>query len=435
MQGVFTGFKRFNPIQSHVLPYTLKSNGNMLVCAPTSAGKTNVALLAILKAIADARDEETGTIDYSNFKIVYIAPMKALVAEVTGNLENRLKILGITVKELTGDVHLSKSQIEQTQVIISTPEKWDIITRKTGERLFVEKVKLIIIDEIHLLSDSRGPVLESIIARTIRQGEAGQGHSRIVGLSATLPNYRDVGAVLRIGKEGVFYFGQNYRPIPLEQRYVGVTEKKGVRKMLMINEILYDKVMERVGSFQMIIFVHSRRDTVRTANYLKDRAFARNDLNRIMRPDSESKKIIEACVERETLNSKDLKELLPYGIGVHHAGLSRNDRDLVEQLFADRHFNILVSTATLAWGVNLPAHTVIIKGTQVYSPEAGRWVELSLQDVMQMLGRAGRPRFDTEGEGLILTGYEEVRYYLNLLNMQISLESQMLPALPDHLNA
>ena len=97
------------------------------------------------------------------------------------------------------------------------------------------------------------------------------------------------------------------------------------------------------------------------------------------------------------MNSKELKELLVNGIGVHHAGLSRSDRDLVESLFADRHLNVLVSTATLAWGVNLPAHTVIIKGTQVYSPELGRWVELSLQDIMQMLGRAGRPRFDTEG--------------------------------------
>ncbi len=86
---------------------------------------------------------------------------------------------------------------------------------------------------------------------------------------------------------------------------------------------------------------------------------------------------------------------MAFGIGVHHAGLSRSDRDLVESLFADRHLSVLVSTATLAWGVNLPAHTVIIKGTQVYSPELGRWVELSLQDVMQMLGRAGRPRYDT----------------------------------------
>ena len=60
------------------------------------------------------------------------------------------------------------------------------------------------------------------------------------------------------------------------------------------------------------------------------------------------------------------------------------DRTLVEDLFADRHIQVLVSTATLAWGVNLPAHTVIIKGTQVYSPEKGRWVELGALDVMQV---------------------------------------------------
>ena len=321
-------------------------------------------------------------------------------------------------------------------MIVSTPEKWDIITRKTGERMFVEKVRLIIIDEIHLLSDSRGPVLESIIARVTRQNEQNEEEkTRIVGLSATLPNYKDVAATLRIRGEGLFYFDQSYRPIPLEQRYLGVTEKKGVRKMLMLNEILYEKVMERVGNFQMIIFVHSRRDTVRTANSIKDTAFAKNESTLLMRPESESKKIIDGIMEKEPVNSKELKELLQSGIGIHHAGLSRGDRDLVETLFHDRHFNILVSTATLAWGVNLPAHTVIIKGTQVYSPELGRWVELSLQDVMQMLGRAGRPRFDREGEGIILTGYEEVRYYLSLLNMQIPLESQMYTALADQLNA
>lgn len=98
MQPIFDGFKRFNPIQSRVLNYALKSDDNMLVCAPTSAGKTNIALLAILKAIADYRDSQTDTIDFSKFKIVYIAPMKALVSEVTGNLSNRLKCLGITVK-------------------------------------------------------------------------------------------------------------------------------------------------------------------------------------------------------------------------------------------------------------------------------------------------------------------------------------------------
>ena len=95
-------------------------------------------------------------------------------------------------------------------------------------------------------------------------------------MSATLPNYKDVAAVLRVRKEGLFFFDQSYRPIPLEQRYIGITEKKGVRKMLLLNEILYEKVMERASNYQMIVFVHSRRDTVRTANNLKDTAFAKN---------------------------------------------------------------------------------------------------------------------------------------------------------------
>ena len=98
MQPVFSEIKKFNPIQSRVLPFTLQSNNNMLVCAPTSAGKTNVALLSILATVATYRDNETGQLDLKNFKVVYIAPMKALVSEVTGNLSNRLKSLGITVR-------------------------------------------------------------------------------------------------------------------------------------------------------------------------------------------------------------------------------------------------------------------------------------------------------------------------------------------------
>jgi pre-mRNA-splicing helicase BRR2 len=96
---------------------------------------------------------------------------------------------------------------------------------------------------------------------------------------------------------------------------------------------------------------------------------------------------------------------------------------------------VLVSTATLAWGVNLPAHSVIIKGTQVYQPERGAWVELSPMDVMQMLGRAGRPAFDTFGEGIIITTHEQLQYILSLMNQQLPIESQLIARLPDLLNA
>lgn len=180
-----------------------------------------------------------GSIDTNAFKIVYVAPMKALVAEMVGNFSKRLSSYGIQVllppilhpihvckptsishitsklpdwqhpyfrcmstgmlvcgvfhplfsflqaeagliivwvqvRELTGDMNLTKGEIDATQIIVTTPEKWDIITRKSGERTYTQLVRLLIIDEIHLLHDGRGPVLESIVARTVRQIEVGR---------------------------------------------------------------------------------------------------------------------------------------------------------------------------------------------------------------------------------------------------------------------
>lgn len=171
MQKCFPNVKKFNAVQSAVLDFALYNRKNMLICAPTSSGKTNIAVFAILNTMTQYMDSD-GEFDLSKFKMVYIAPMKALVAEVTGNLSKRLP--GMVVKELTGDMQLSRQQINETQIIVCTPEKWDIITRKAGDRLFTELVRLVIIDEIHLLGDARGPVLESIIARTIRQVESSQ---------------------------------------------------------------------------------------------------------------------------------------------------------------------------------------------------------------------------------------------------------------------
>jgi pre-mRNA-splicing helicase BRR2 len=108
MQAIFPDVKKFNPVQSAVLDCALYSRKNMLICAPTSSGKTNIAVFTILNTMAQYMNGD-GDFDLSKFKMVYIAPMKALVAEVTGNLSSRLK--GITVKELTGDMQLSRQQI------------------------------------------------------------------------------------------------------------------------------------------------------------------------------------------------------------------------------------------------------------------------------------------------------------------------------------
>ncbi|KAI7981598.1 DExH-box ATP-dependent RNA helicase DExH12 [Camellia lanceoleosa] len=103
---------------------------NILLCAPTGARKTNVAMLTILEQIALHRNEEW-SFNHSNYKIVYVVPMKALVAEVVGNLSNRLRHYDVKVKELSGDQTFTRQQIEETQIIVTTPEKWDIITCKS----------------------------------------------------------------------------------------------------------------------------------------------------------------------------------------------------------------------------------------------------------------------------------------------------------------
>lgn len=201
---------------------------------------------------------------------------------------------------------------------------------------------------------------------------------------------------------------------------------------------------EHAGKNQVLVFVHSRKETAKTAKTLRDMAVEDSSIGiielslilystysqlirlaRFLSEDSVSRTILSE--EAENVNSEDLKELLPYGFGaipieptrsevprvihpvaIHHAGMDHKDRELVEDLFADRHIQVLCSTATLAWGVNLPAHTVIIKGTsylsnlfilrpysitllltspgtKVYSPEQSDWIELSALDVMQML--------------------------------------------------
>ncbi|KAK4375668.1 hypothetical protein RND71_006345 [Anisodus tanguticus] len=293
-------------VQSKVYETALFTPENILLCAPTGAGKTNVVMLTILHQIGLNRKED-GSFNHCDYKKALVAPMKALVSEVVGNLSRRLEHYGVTVKELSGDQSLTRQQIEETQVIVTTPEKWDFITRKSGDHTYTQLVKLLIFYEIHLLHDNRGPVLESIIARTIRQIETTKAHIRLVGLSATLPNVEDVAEFLRVDlNKGLFHFDNSYRPVPLAQQYIGIAVKKPLQRFQLMNDVCYEK-----------------------------------------------------------------------------------------ELFADGHVQVLVSTATLAWGVNLPAHTVIIKGTQIYNPEKGAWTELSPLDVMQMLGCAGRPQYTT----------------------------------------
>lgn len=486
-QTAFAGVERLNPLQSAVFDCAWNSNENMLIAAPTGAGKTNCAMLTVAREIG--QNIEGGVLDKRAFKIVYVAPMKALAAEVTEKFSKRLSALGMSVRECTGDMQLSRAEIERTQMLVVTPEKWDIMTRRAGEGSLMGLVRLLIFDEVHLLAESRGSVIESIVARTLRYMEASQTAVRIVALSATLPNYKDVAAFLRVNPAtGLHHFSGAHRPVPLEQRFIGVNEHNVFKRKARMDAIAWERTLAAIREGkQVMVFVHSRKDTAKTARALLEMA-AQEGAATLLSPYKFTPEVAATAAAAEGIEladepdgdplgelmttsaglagvkqpslaalqaagatmpasyrtlsmavaksrNHDVKDLFLCGFGIHHAGMLRSDRTLSERLFAAGAIKVLCCTATLAWGVNLPAHTVIIKGTQLYNAEAGGFTDVGVLDVQQIFGRAGRPQFDTSGRGIIITSQDKLPLYLGMLTSAVPIESRLHAALPDNLNA
>lgn len=396
----YFSYSHFNPVQSVVFNDVYNSDGNVLISAPTGAGKTDIALLAILKALK-----------YTSSQIIYIVPMKALATEIYRKY-SKLFSKQYSVIEYTGDTEIDRKTAENSRIVVCTPEKFDSATRKLS--CIFQSIKLVIIDEIHLLEDDRGAVLESIVARMFRITEIKQSSVRIIGLSATLPNYKDVASFIRAAH--VHYFDARYRPVPLKMTITGFTKSAKYKDEL-------DYLLEKVQGFinkdkQVLIFVLSRTKTVKIASFVSQNL---TGLQKIKIPNNAL--------------SKDLYSLASNSIGIHHAGLSKNDRCQMESMFSKGVIKVLVSTSTLAWGVNLPAYAVILHGCSFYDQNIGQFSDISMLDVLQIFGRAGRPQFDSMGEAMFLISSSKIDHYIGLLKRNKDIESKLLFHVPECLNA
>ena len=187
------------------------------------------------------------------------------------------------MRELTGDVQLTRREADAAHILVVTPEKWDVVTRKqgggSGDAMgsLASRCRLLIVDEIHLLAEERGAVLECVVARTtrlVRVDAVPNTTSRSISHSTEL---RGCGTILRMLRRQVFFFGPEYRPVPLKQTFVGVTAQKNHERRMKLDELAYDVALSAVNrGHQVMVFVHSRKETLKTARNLRDRA-ARND--------------------------------------------------------------------------------------------------------------------------------------------------------------
>ncbi|MEF8884097.1 MAG: DEAD/DEAH box helicase [Haloarculaceae archaeon] len=407
-------FERFNRMQAEALPAVVEREDNVVVSAPTASGKTALAEAAICRTL-----DAGGT-------TLFLAPLRALTNEKEREWE-RFEDLGYSVYVVTGERDLNPRRAERADVLVMTPEKADSATRKhdSPRYSFVTDVDCCVIDEVHLLdSDRRGSVLEVTVSRLRRLCAP-----RVVALSATMPNVEDVAEWLDAPPECTFAFGDEYRPVPLhaDVRTYSHGENAFADKYRRLYRALDIAEPHVRDGGQALVFVSSRQDTVQAAKKTRDE-LAERDVPVGARGD------YDFHTDASDLSNDTLRQSVLDGVGFHHAGLSKADKELVEGWFREGQIQLLFSTSTLAWGVNLPARCVVIRDTKLHDPLEGE-VDMSPLDVLQMLGRAGRPGYDDQGYAWVVCGRSEADKYRRLLTEGKDIESRLAEDLDAHLNA
>lgn len=358
-----------------------------------------------------------------------MAPIKALCTERYNDWSKKFTPMGISVREVTGDSDISDlNEICTNQIILSTPEKWDCLTRRWKENLdLVKKLKLFLIDEIHLLNDEkRGPVLEAVVSRmkTILNTQKLEQDLRFIAVSATIPNIDDLAEWIGGDQVKFFKISEELRPVKLSkivQGYKCAPNTKSFAFDMSLNYKLESVIKKFSDGKPTLIFCSSRRGVDLALNTLTGKTFSF----------IKNRDVLQEISQK--LKDPKLKSSIVHGIAYHHAGLALTDRHLIEDAFRQSLIKILLSTSTLAMGVNLPAHLVIIKSTQCYNN--GAVIEYEESTLLQMIGRAGRPQFDVTGTAVIMTQDANVGKYRKMVNGTQAIESHLANHLIEHLNS
>ncbi len=384
------GYSELYPPQQTACESGVFEGTNLLLTTPTASGKTLVAYMAAGRLILEGLG-----------KVVYLTPLRALASEKYEEfktLERLQKPDGgrIRVVISTGDYDSSGESLGVGDVIILTNERFDSLLRHNVS--WLDSVRLFVADEIHLVGDHhRGPTIETILAKVLTFVPEAQ----ILGLSATVSNSDVLAEWL-----GARLVDVKWRPVRLVE---GVFE---------YNRIVYDgsdhRTVEPTGrgssidvaidsikeGGQSLVFTETRRRAVSMA--LKASEVTRRFLSG--EDKAEGGRLAGEILgeEEETELGRSLAKAVTGGAAFHHAGLSSRHRRMIEDGFRRGVIKVLCATPTLAAGVNLPARRVVVSSLMRYDSEYGGQTLLSVLEYKQLAGRAGRPRFDSIGEVVII---------------------------------
>ncbi|NHJ15146.1 MAG: DEAD/DEAH box helicase [Candidatus Thorarchaeota archaeon] len=363
-------------IQNDAITKGLLDGQSVMVSSPTGSGKTLVAEMALLRAVMDGG------------RGVYLVPFRALAVQISQILQDHFEENNITIGLSTGDFDTDGEDLRQYDVIVTTYERADSLLRRNVS--WMPEVSTIVIDEIQSLSEPiRGARLESFIIRLRMQVQ----NVQIVALSATVGAPDEIADWL-----DCHLVESNDRPVPLAFKIIQTKSKPQTIKQLVMTTIQ--------GDGQVLVFHRTRREAETSAARLAPdcgrqfTTFEKAELDRELQ-----------SIENHSLDiSPELRDMFRQGVAYHHAGLDHQSRMLVEKLFSKGMVRLICATTTLAAGMDLPARTVILSTTRA---PANHQSAISANMAHQMLGRAGRPGYDSKGFGIILVGStgesEEIR--------------------------
>ncbi|WP_435365227.1 ATP-dependent DNA helicase [Haloarchaeobius sp. DYHT-AS-18] len=382
------GIEELYPPQAQAVEAGVTEGQSVVASIPTASGKTLIATLAMLSAV-----ERGG-------KALYIVPLRALASEKKAEFE-QFEDFGVSVGVSTGNYESEGGWLGEKDIIVATSEKVDSLVRNGAP--WIDDLTCVVADEVHLIDDrSRGPTLEVTLAK-LRQVNP---KLQVVALSATVGNADDLADWL-----DAELVDDDWRPIELRKGVHfgnalsfddGSQKEVPVRGSEKQEAALVRDVLEDGGA--SLVFVNSRRNAEAAARRLAE------VVEPFLTP-AEKDELADLAEEvrgvSDSETSDDLADVVAKGGAFHHAGLAREHRALVEDAFRDRKLRVICATPTLAAGVNTPSRRVIVRDWQRY--DGSGMAPLSVLEVHQMMGRAGRPGRDPYGEAVLLASNHDDR--------------------------